>query len=114
MFRIRIAVSLVGLWFAAAPFIAEGQESQSDSAEQTPSPRIVWQQELDGEIRWRWHRNDSKAYTHSEPDVGISPDSTRPNPVRMVSTVKSVYLFDDLYLSYQNSLTPLSARRFSP
>ena len=27
MFRIRIAVSLVGLWFVAAPFIAEGQES---------------------------------------------------------------------------------------
>ena len=44
MFRIRIAVSLVWLWFAAVPFIAEaaGQESQTDSAAQTPSPRIVW------------------------------------------------------------------------
>ena len=96
MFRIPIAVSIVGLSLTAVPFIAEaeGQESQTDSAAPTPSPRIVWQKELDSEIRLREHRNDSKALTHSEPDVGFSPDSTRANPVRMVSTFKSVYLFD--------------------
>lgn len=79
-----------------APFTteAEGQDSPTDRAEQTPSPRIVWQQELDSEIRLRQHRNDAEALTHSEPDVGFSPDSTRANPVRMVSTFKSVYLFD--------------------
>ena len=96
IFRIRIAVSLGWLWLTAGFCITEavGQESPTDSAAPTPSPRIVWQQELDSEIRLRRHRNDAKALTHSEPDVGISPDSTRANPVRMVSTVKSVYLFD--------------------
>ncbi len=89
MFSIRIALSIVLLWLTAAPFIAdaEGQEN-------TPGTRIIWQKELDGEIRHRRYRGDSKALTHSEPDVGISPDSTRANPVSMVATVKSVYLFD--------------------
>ena len=96
MFRIPIVVSFVGLWLTAGFCITEaaGQESQTDSAAPTPSPRIVWQQELDGEI---WPRKYSAHFYPNniyEPNVGIDLDSTRANPVRMVATTKWVYLFD--------------------
>ena len=95
MFRIPIALSLIGLWLPAGFFIAaaEGQESQTDSAAQTPSPRIVWQQELEGEI---WPRKYSAHFRPKiyEPNVGIDLDSTRANPVRMAATLQWIYLFD--------------------
>ena len=95
MFRIRIALSLIGLWLPTGFFIAaaEGQESQTDSAAQTPSPRIVWQQELEGE---NWPRKYSAHFRPKiyEPNVGIDLDSTRANPVRMAATLQWIYLFD--------------------
>ena len=97
MFPIRIVLSVVCLWLTAAPFIAdaEGQDSPTDRAEQTPSPRILWQQELEGEIRTRRYLGHAPRYPDlSEPNVGIDLDSTRANPVRMVATDKWVYLFD--------------------
>ena len=97
MFRIPIAVSLGWLWLTVGFFIAaaEGQERPTDSAVQTPNPRIVWQQELEGEIGTRWYLGHAPRYPDlSEPNVGISLDSTRSNPVRMAATLQWVYLFD--------------------
>ena len=103
MFRIPIVVSLGGLWLTAGFFITEaaGQERQSDGSAQTPNPRIVWQQELEGGIRYRSYIGPNsglrppQVFLAHEPDVGISSDSARANPLRMVSTFKSVYLFDE-------------------
>ena len=102
MFHIRIALSIICLYFTAAIFIidVEAQESQTNNPAQVSGPSIVWQKELDGEI---WSRsyigpNSSfrppRVFLYHEPDVGISPDSTRANPVSMIATTKSIYLFD--------------------
>ena len=97
MFRIPIALSTAWLWLTAGFCITEaaGQENSTDSTAQTLSPRIVWQQELEGEIRTRPYLGHVPHYPNlSEPNVGISLDSTRANPVSMVATDEWLYLFD--------------------
>ena len=69
---------LMGSLFAAH---AEGQENR-------PRARILWQKELDSNVRQKWHIG------LEDPDVGISTDSTRAFPIRMAATVGSLYLFD--------------------
>ena len=84
MSGIKTALSLFLLVLMATTFPrqAEGQEG-------TPRARILWQKELDSDVLQR------RYIGHAEPDVGISNDSTRTNPIRMAATRKSVYLFDD-------------------
>ena len=86
---VRWLILLVCFW-PSAVFIAdvEGQESQADSPAQVSVPRIVWQQRFEGALEYRSYAN------FSEPDVGISPDRTRVNPVRMVVTSKAIYILD--------------------
>ena len=64
--------------------------SSSGGEQNALSARIIWQVELDDTI-------NERHFIHSifEPDVGISSDLTRGNPVRMAATFRSVYLFDD-------------------
>ncbi len=87
MLRVQIAVSLG--WFGlTAGFFSVA------AAGQLPRPRIIWQQELEGEISTRLYLGHTSHPDLSEPNVGISIDSTRANPVSMVATDKWVYLFD--------------------
>ncbi len=83
MLSIRTVLSLFLLMLMGTLFVAhaEGQEA-------TPSVLILWQKELDSNVRQRWHIG------LEDPDVGISTDTTRAFPIRMAATVLSLYLFD--------------------
>ena len=99
MSYIRIAMSIICLCLAAIVFIdnVEGQENQTASQAQISVPRIVWQKELDSEIRYRRYmgHNISGYPDMSEPNVGIFPGDIGVNPISMVATFKWVYLFDE-------------------
>ena len=76
---------------AALTAVASGLQAQEDAASDTSqTARITWKKAFDGGIV---HRNYFGGTT-SEPDVGISPDTTRATPVRMVTTSTGVYLLD--------------------
>lgn len=65
--------------------IVPDSQGQDDTA--GAGVRIIWKKGFDGSVKHR------RYYNRSEPDVGISPDRTRANPVRMVVS-KSLYLLD--------------------
>ena len=66
--------------------IVSNSEGQEDTS--SPGVRIIWKKALDSGIEHR------RYFDRTEPDVGISSDGTRANPVRLVATAKSVYVFD--------------------
>ncbi|MCY3736688.1 MAG: hypothetical protein OXG13_09830 [Gemmatimonadaceae bacterium] len=71
---------------AALTAVASGLQA-SDSSQ---AARIIWKKAFDGGIV---HREYFGGWT-SEPNVGISPDTTRATPVRMVASSKGVYILD--------------------
>ena len=64
--------------------------SSSEGEQNVQRARIIWQVELDDRINLR-------QFIHNifEPDVGVSSDLTRANPVKMAATFRSVYFFDE-------------------
>ena len=75
---------------AALTAVASSSQAQEDAAsDSSQTARITWKKAFDGGIE---HRNYFGG--RSEPDVGISPDTTRATPVRMVASSKGVYLLD--------------------
>ncbi len=64
--------------------------SSSEGEQNVQSGRIIWQVELEDRINLR-------QFIHNifEPDVGVSIDLTRANPVIMAATFRSVYIFDE-------------------
>lgn len=76
---------------AALTSVASGLQTQEDAAsDSSQTARIIWKKAFDGGIE---HRNYFGGRS-AEPDVGISPDTTRATPVRMVASSKGVYLLD--------------------
>ena len=76
---------------AALTAVASGLQAQEDAASDTSqTARIIWKKAFAGGIE---HRNYFGGTT-SEPDVGISPDTTRATPVRMVAGGEGVYILD--------------------
>ena len=75
---------------AALTAVASSSQAQEDAAsDSSQAARIIWKKAFEGGIE---HRNYFGG--RSEPDVGISPDTTRATPVRMVAGGEGVYILD--------------------
>lgn len=71
--------------------VTSGLQAQEEApSENRQSTRIIWQKTFEGGIE---HRNYFGLLT-TEPDVGISSDTTRATPVRMVATSEGVVFLD--------------------
>ena len=82
----RLKRSLLSLTLMAPLATASSSLSQED----VPRARILWQKKFGDYV---WHRQFVPGF--SEPDVGISSDPTRENPVRMLCAQGIVYILDN-------------------
>ena len=92
----KIKNGIVWLAFCSPkPFLAQEENGQIGITNLNwTSWKVLWKTELDGKVQYRNYSNKIGDGSNLEPDIGISENPNRAIPVSMVSTVKSIYLFD--------------------
>ena len=66
-----------------------------ESSKQIKDLGFLWEEKLDAEIIYRSYNNLFGNGENAEPDVGISEEKRIKNPITLVTTVNSIYVFEE-------------------